>query len=172
MAFDAKYVIITNCPYPVRTVLIKAIDAKGELEYRHIYTSFSLKEMNEVEVVTSFRKRLDIETIIRDDKYGLYIDNLRTKNFWSIWAYLFIACATHNLISLFRERVLRGTGIEDLGIQIIVKKLADIPAKFEKEQNKMKIFLPAGHELARKFIQGKQDNHKSSFFPLEKKLYS
>jgi len=171
-AFDAKYVIIRNCPYPVRTVLIKAIDAKGELEYRHIYTSFSLKEMNEVEVVTSFRKRIDIEAIIRDDKYGLYIDNLRTKNFWGIWAYLLIACATHNLISLFRKRVLSGTGIEDLGIQAIVKKLADIPAKFEKEQQRMRIFFPPGHELARRFIQGKQNSHKGSIFPLEKKLYN
>jgi len=171
-AFDAKYVIIRNCPYPVRTVLIKAIDAKGELEYRHIYTSFSLKEMNEVEVVTSFRKRIDIEAIIRDDKYGLYIDNLRTKNFWGIWAYLLIACATHNLISLFRKRVLSGTGIEDLGIQAIVKKLADIPAKLEKEQQRMRIFFPAGHELARRFIQGKQNSHKGSILPLEKKLYN
>jgi hypothetical protein len=67
---------------------------------------------------------------------------------------------------------LRGTGIEDLGIQTIVKKLADIPAKFEKEHNKMTIFFPAGHELARRFVQGKQDNHKSSIFPLEKKLYT
>ncbi|MEA1964585.1 MAG: transposase [Candidatus Aerophobetes bacterium] len=171
-AFDAKYVTITNCPYPVRTVMTKAINAKGKLDYRHIYTSFSPKEMDEVETTISRRKRIDIEAVIRDDKYGLYIDNLRTKNFWGIWAYLLIACATHNLISLFRHRVLRGTGIENLGIQTIVKKLADIPAKFEKEQNKMKIFLPAGHELARRFIQGKQDNHKSSIFPLEKKLYS
>jgi len=83
-----------------------------------------------------------------------------------------MVCATHNLIPLFREKILRGTGIEDLGIQTIVKKLADIPAKFEKEQSKMIIFSPAGHELARRFIQGKQDNHKSSVFPLEKKLYS
>ena len=171
-AFDTKYLIIRNCPYPVRTVLTKAIDAKGKLEYRHIYTSFSPEEMDEVEVVLFFRKRIDIEAIIRDDKHGLYIDNLRTKSFWGIWAYLFIACATHNLISLFRKRVLSETGIEDLGIQTIVKKLTDIPAKFEKEQHKMKIFFPAGHELARRFIQGKQNNHKGSIFPLEKKLYN
>jgi len=171
-AFDAKYVTITNCPYPVRTVLIKAIDAKGKLEYRHIYTSFSPREMAEVEITLFNRKRIDIEAIIRDDKYGLHIDNLRTKNFWGISSYLFIACATHNLISLFRKRVLLGTGIEDLGIQTIVKKLTDIPAKFEKEQGKMRVFFPAGHELARRFIQGKQDNHKGSIFPLEKKLYN
>jgi len=171
-AFDAKYVTITNCPYPVRTVLIKAIDAKGKLEYRHIYTSFSPREMDEVEITLFNRKRIDIEAIIRDDKYGLHIDNLRTKNFWGISSYLFIACATHNLISLFRKRVLLGTGIEDLGIQTIVKKLTDIPAKFEKEQGKMRVFFPAGHELARRFIQGKQDNHKGSIFPLEKKLYN
>ena len=171
-AFDAKYITITNCPYPVRTVLTKAIDAKGKLKLRHIYSSFSPKEMDEVEVTLSNRKRIDIEAIIKDDKYGLYIDNLRTKNFWGIWAYLFMACATHNLISLFRKRVLSGTGIEDLGIQTIVKKLTDIPAKFEKEQDKMRIFFPADHELARRFIQGKQDNHKGSIFPLEKKLYN
>jgi len=171
-AFDARYVPIRRCPYPVRTVLTKAVNAKGKIEFRHIYTSFRPKEMDGVEVATSFRKRSDIESIIRDDKYGLHIDNLRTKNFWGIWAYLFIACATHNLISLFRKRVLSGTGIENLGIQTITKKLTDIPAKFEKEQNRMKIFFPAGHELARRFIQGKQDNHKSNLFPLQKKLYN
>jgi len=85
---------------------------------------------------------------------------------------LFIASATHNLISLFRKKVLFGTGIEDLGIQTITNKLTDIPAKLEKEQNKMRIFFPAGHELARRFIQGKQNNHKGSIFPLEKKLYN
>jgi len=26
----------------------------------------------------------------------------------------------------------------------------------------MRIFFPAGHELARRFIQGKQDNHKGT----------
>lgn len=167
-AFDAKYLTIRRCPYPLRTVLIKAIDAKGKIDYRHIYTSFSPKEMDEVEVATSFRKRNDIESIIRDDKYGLHIDNLRTKNFYGIWAYLFIASATHNLISLFRKRVLSGTGIEDLGIQTITNKLTDIPAKFEKKRHKMRILFPAGHELARRFIQGKQNNHKKSVFPLEK----
>jgi len=171
-AFDVKYVPIRRCPYPVRTVLTKAVDAKGKITYRHIYTSFSPKEMHEMEVATSFRKRTDIESIIRDDKYGLHIDNLRTKNFYGIWAYLFIASATHNLISLFRKEVLPGTGIEDLGIQTITNKLTDIPAKFEKERERMKIFFPAGHELARRFIQGKQDNHKGSLFSLEKKLYN
>ena len=171
-AFDTKYLSIRRCPYPVRTVLTKAVDAKGKITYRHIYTSFSPKEMHEVEVAISFRKRTDIESIIRDDKYGLHIDNLRTKNFYGIWAYLFIASATHNLISLFRKEVLSGTGIEDLGIQTITNKLTDIPAKFEKERERMKIFFPAGHELARRFIQGKQDNHKGSLFPLEKKLYN
>ena len=89
-----------------------------------------------------------------------------------MWAYLFIACANHNLISLFRKRLLSGTGIEYLGIQTITNKLTDIPAKFEKEQNRLKIFFPAGHELARRFIQGKQDNHKATLFPLEKRLYN
>ena len=171
-AFDVKYTAIKDCPYPVRVVVTKAINAKGNLDYRHIYTSFSPEEMDEVEVALSRRKRIDIEAIIRDDKYGLHIDNLRTKNFWGIWAYLFLAAATHNLISLFRERVLKGTGIEDLGIQTIVKKLTDIPAKFEKEQGQMRLLFPVGHELARRFVQGKQDNHKGSIFPLEKKLYN
>ncbi|MEA1963657.1 MAG: transposase [Candidatus Aerophobetes bacterium] len=72
-AFDVNYVSITNCPYPVRTVITKAINAKGKFDYRHIYTSFSPKEMDEVETTLSYRKRIDIEAIIRDDKYGLYI---------------------------------------------------------------------------------------------------
>ncbi len=75
-------------------------------------------------------------------------------------------------ISLFRKRVLSGTGIKDLGIQTIVKKLTDVLAKSEKEQDKMRIFFPSGHELARRFIEGKQDNHRGSIFPLEKKLYN
>jgi len=108
--------------------------------------------MDGVETTLSRRKRINIEAIIRDDKYGLYIDNLRTKNFWGIWAYLLMACATHNLTSFFRDRVLRATGIEDLGIQTLIKKLTDIPAKLEKEQDKMTILFPAGHELTRRFI--------------------
>lgn len=52
-AFDAKYLSIRRCPYPVRTVLTKAVDAKGRIDYRHIYTSFSPKEMDEIEVAIS-----------------------------------------------------------------------------------------------------------------------
>jgi len=43
----------------------------------------------------------------------------------------------------------------DNGKPIFLNKLTDIPAKFEKERHKMRIFFPAGHELARRFIQGK-----------------
>jgi len=48
-AFDAKYISIRNYPYPVRTVMTKGVNAKGKFDYRHIYTSFSPKEMDEVE---------------------------------------------------------------------------------------------------------------------------
>ena len=51
---DAKYLTIRRCPYTVITILTKAIDVKGKTEHRHIYTSFSPKEMDEAEVAISF----------------------------------------------------------------------------------------------------------------------
>ena len=79
-----------------------------------------------------------------------------------------MTCPTYNLISLLRNKVLCGSGIEDLGIQAIVNKACDILTAFEKEPHKMRIFPLLAMSWLEEFIQGKQDSHKGSILALEK----
>jgi len=146
---------ITNCKYPVRTILIKELNTKGRWIFRHLYTDIPKKEMDCVETFTSYNQRQNIESLIKGDKNGLYITNLRTRSFFGIWAFLYFAFMTHNLLSLFRKEVLSGTGLEYLGVKELTGKLMNIPAKFQRDESKIKLLFPFYHRYSRAFIEGK-----------------
>ena len=153
---------ITNCKYPVRTILIKGLNAKGKRIFRHLYTDIPKQEMDCVETFTSYNQRQNIESLIKGDKNGLYITNLRTRGFFGIWAFLYFAFITHNLLSLFRKEVLSGTGLEYLGVKELTGTLMNIPAKFHREGNKIKLLFPLYHRYSRAFIKGKPAQLDSS----------
>jgi len=136
---------ITNCKYPVRTVLIKQLNAKGKPIFRHLYTDIPKEQMDCVETFTSYNQRQNIENLIKGDKNGLYITNLRTREFFGIWAFLYFAFMTHNFLSLFRKEVLSGPGLEYLGVKELTGTLMNIPAKFQRQGNRIKLLFPLYH---------------------------
>ncbi|MGC8977672.1 MAG: hypothetical protein ACP5OB_08675 [Candidatus Ratteibacteria bacterium] len=69
------------------------------------------------------------------------ITSLRTGNFCGIYGFLYCAFSAFNLFSLFKEKVLAGTGLENLGLTEITDKLMDIPGKIEQQNQITKIFL-------------------------------
>lgn len=155
-------IYITNCKYPVRTIVMKEMNAKGKWIFRHLYTSISPKEMDCVETFICYNERQGIESLIKGDKNGLYITNLRTRSFFGIEGFLYFAFITHNLLSLFRKEILKDTGLEHLGIEELTKKLMNIPAKFQREGNKINLIFPLYHRYSRAFIEGKLTSLDSS----------
>ncbi len=54
-----------------------------------------------------------------------------------------VAFSAFNLLStiLFREKVLAGTGLEDLGVVELIEKLMDIPGKIEQEKKEVNLLI-------------------------------
>ena len=88
------------------------------------------------------------------------ITSLRTGNFWGIYAFLYCAFISFNLFSLFKEKVLVGTELENLGLIEITDKLMDIPGKIEQQNQITKILLPLYHNYTKTFIK----NSSSEFW--------
>lgn len=147
---------IPNCKYPTRVILIEAINGKGKKEYRHLYTDIPKSSMDEVETYTYYKKRQDIEAIIKYDKNGFNIGNLRTRKFYGICAFLSLAFMTQNLINLFRKNILSQTGLQELGMQELIERLMDIPAKCSWSDNQLRLAFPAHHNLSKAFFMEKK----------------
>lgn len=154
---------IPNCPKPVRTILIEDRDNKEyEPKYCHLYTSISPQEMDAVEARDYYNKRQTIEAMIKSDKNGLNISNLRTRKYFGIQAFLYLASITHNLIELFRYYVLSDTGLANLGLTELVEKLMDIPAKIYFNDKRLQLSFPLGHQYSRDFFTTYNPNCLSS----------
>ncbi|MEW6681182.1 MAG: hypothetical protein AB1297_09250, partial [bacterium] len=62
---------LPNCPYPVRTVILKEINAKGQTIFARLLTSIHRSEMDCVEVFSLYNERVNIESLIKANKNGL-----------------------------------------------------------------------------------------------------
>jgi len=149
---ECGLVEIKKCPYKVRTVIIKKIDAKGKTLFNHLLTSLPKEQIDCVDLFSLYNKRQVIESEIKENKNGLSIDNLRTSKFWGIYAFLYVAASTFNLFSLFKEKFLAGTGLENLGLVEITDKLMDIPGKIVQKKQTTKLLLPLYHDYSRAFV--------------------
>lgn len=144
---------IRSCPHNVRTVIIKKIDAKGKTIFNRLLTSISKNEADCVELFSLYNQRQLIESEIKGNKNGLSVTSLRTSKFWGIYAFLYCAFSTFNLFSLFKEKVLVDTGLENLGLTEITDKLMDIPGKIQQQKEITKLFLPLYHNYSKAFVQ-------------------
>jgi len=52
----------------------------------------------------------------------------------------------------FKEKVLTGTGLENLGLVEMTDKLMDIPGKIEQKNRITKLLLPLYHNYSRAFV--------------------
>jgi IS4 transposase len=115
---------------------------KGKTIFNHLLTSIPKQHIDCVELFSLYNKRQFIESEIKENEQGLSIDNLRTGKFWSIYAFLYIAASVFNLFSLFKEKALADTGLENLGLVEITDKLMNIPGKIEQKKRITKL-LPS-----------------------------
>jgi len=140
-------------PFKVRIILIKKIDAKGEIIFNHLLTSIPKKQYDCVEIFSLYNRREIIETEIKENKNGLSISNLRTKNFYGICMFLYCAFLTFNLFSYFRENILSKTKLSNLGLSEITNKFMDIPGKIKQKNKTTKILLPLYHNYCKLFVK-------------------
>ncbi|MFQ5754016.1 MAG: transposase [bacterium] len=142
---------IHRCPYPIRVIVVETTSPKGRKKYSHLYTDI---EQDPENIFHRYNKRQNIESIIKEDKYALYITHLRTRKFLGILSFLYFAMITYNLLSLFKYSVLRETGLENMAISELVNKLMDIPAKIQANNKQLSLAFPEKHSLCRKFFAG------------------
>ena len=117
------------------------------------YTALYTDQEDELEdLFHRYDRRQSIESIIREDKYGLYITHLRTRQYLGLLGFLYLAMITYNLLSLFRYTVLRGTGLEGISISGMTNKLMDIPAKMFVEAKQLLLGFPERHDLCKKLF--------------------
>lgn len=140
---------IPNCPYRVRTLVVETISPQGRKKYSHLYTD---ADKEPEELFHHYNQRQSIESIIKEDKYGLYISHFRTRKFTGILSFLYFAVICYNLLSLFKYYVLNGTGLESMSVIEITNKLMDIPAKLKVVNQQISLAFPEKHKLCKKFF--------------------
>lgn len=140
---------IANCCYPVRVVVVETITPKGRKKYTHLYSD----QENEPEYLYhNYNERQNIESVIKEGTYALYIKSLRTRKYLGILSFLYFAMMTYNLLSLFRYYVLKGTPLEYMSTIDLTKKLMDIPAKIHSNNGQLYLAFPENHALCKKYF--------------------
>ncbi|MFP4082793.1 MAG: hypothetical protein ACLFVG_08560 [Candidatus Aminicenantes bacterium] len=117
-----------------------------------IYGALTDLEDEPEELFHRYNESQSIESIIREDKYGLYITHLRTREYLGLLGFLYLAMITYNLLSLFRYTVLGGTGLEVISISGMTNKLMDIPAKMFVDDKQLLPGFPERHQLCKKLF--------------------
>lgn len=140
---------ISQCRYPVRVIVVETTTPKLQKKYSHLCTDL---ENDPDELFYHYNKRQNIESIIKEDKYGLHITNLRTRGYLGILSFLYFAMITYNLLSLFRYYVLSDTELQEMSTTELTNKLMDIPAKIKIHNNQLTLAFPQNHHLCRKFF--------------------
>lgn len=133
---------------PVRTVVVKVEDGR-RVEHAHIYTTMPEQRYSPAEVVHSYNGRQTIEALIKSDKQGPKVANLRTRSFPGLYSFMYLAAITMNLLVLFQAHVLRGTRLEGLGLPTIINRLMHIAGRIEINGQKLTIGLPELHAYTR-----------------------
>ncbi|OPX85837.1 MAG: Transposase DDE domain protein [Pelotomaculum sp. PtaB.Bin104] len=142
--YDAgeKFIPKSSSDHRARIIMIKHITTKGKVEYGHLYTNLTMEALD---ILEYYNSRQCIEAIIRTDKSYLNIKNLRTRDFYGISAFLYLAFMTHNMLNLFRKAILEPMGITEIGLRNIVRKLMHVPAKVVKEMPCISLSFPDKH---------------------------
>jgi len=140
---------IPNCRYQGRVIVVETISPKGRKKYTHLYTDID-KEPEKL--YHHYNERQNIESIIKEDKYGLYISNFRTRKFLGIISFLYFAVICYNLFSLFKYHVLKDTGLESMSVIEMTNKLMDIPAKLKVGNQQLSLAFPEKHKLCKQFF--------------------
>lgn len=145
---DIGWQKISSCKYPIKIVIQRIYRPKADKElYRFI--CINIKDLYGDECIWLYNNRADIESLIKTEKNGLHITNLKSRKYTANLAFMYLASITHNLITAFRNKVLSKIGLENHGIKEITKRLMNIPAKIDKDSN---LLFPELHPMVKQMF--------------------
>jgi hypothetical protein len=137
---------ISQCPDPVRTVLVELMTQRLDRRYySHLYTTLPPQQADAAMVFHGYNQRQSIEALVKSAKYGLSWTHLRTRSYQPIENFLQVVALTFNLLSWFRHYLLAPLQLQDLGLCEITQKLMDIPAKCTYHDDQLILSFPANH---------------------------
>ena len=82
--------------------------------------------------------------------YG--IKNLRTRKFYGIYTFLWLAFMTHNFIVHAKTVLFAETTLADTGMRILIKRVGNIKALVERSVEGIKVIIPAFTKLAKQLV--------------------
>lgn len=144
---------ITNCRPLVHVVLVETLNPRRwEMDYFNLFTHLK-SPMSAPEIFDFYNARQNIEALIKGEKYGLHITPMKTRSFAGNYAFLYFVAITFNLLSWFKHDVLKGTGLEHLGLYDLTSKLMQIPAQFQVNNNQLELAFPNQHPMIKQLDQ-------------------
>ena len=144
-------------------------DAPDVRHYRYaaIVTDLTLPTQ---EVWRIYRGRADCENRIKELKYDFGIDSFNAQNFWATEAALQMAMMAYNLMSLFRQAVLKQITATGKNVQRSLATLRHqlfAQAGYITQENKSPTLKLATAKLRREWFTGLWDQAKSFDLPVK-----
>lgn len=96
-----------NCPYAVRTILIRTLNEKKlQYEYSYLVTTLPWSQCSEVDVFHFYNERATIEKLIERCKNVWHIKHMPTHDFWGLKFYFELRFLAYNLVLWYQHHVL------------------------------------------------------------------
>lgn len=133
----------------IRNIIVQTLSSKGKLKYSMLVTNINSKDMNAVEIFHFYNKRQTIEAFFKMAKNVYHIKNLRTKEFYGIYGFLWLVFITHNLVSWFKSLILYDTELENIGVRVLVKRIGNIRGFVERTSEGIKVNIPPITKLSK-----------------------
>lgn len=137
----------------LRTILVQILESKGELSYTLLHTNINKSKLSAVDAFHFYNGRQTIEAFFKTAKNIYGIKSLRTKSFYGIYSFLWLAFMTHNLISWFRMVKLHGPGLSNVGVKTLVKKCSRIQGFVERTAQGVFVKIQPFSKLAKLLIE-------------------
>lgn len=133
----------------LRVILVQILTKHGELVYSHLITNIPKERMSAVELFHFYNQRQTIEAFFKMAKNVYGIKNLRTRKFYGIYAFLWLAFITHNFITSAKQLIFAETTLVDTGMKVLVKHVGNIKALVERSMEGIRVIIPTFTKLAK-----------------------
>jgi hypothetical protein len=133
----------------LRIILVQTLRKNGELVYSHLITNISSGKLSAAEAFHFYNRRQTIEAFFKTAKNVYGIKNLRTRKFYGIYAFLWLVFITHNLVTWFKDSVLKDTALQEVGVKTLIEKVGSIRAFVERTLQGIRIIIPTLTKLAK-----------------------
>jgi hypothetical protein len=112
----------------VRCLLYELYQPDGQIEYSILYTNLPRADFSVIRCFFFYNERQTIEAFFATSRHVYNIQNLRSRQFNAIYAFLRFAFLTHNLIHWAKDTCLAQTELAQATSQQLVRHVARVRA--------------------------------------------